>query len=168
MRGAFGLSLGEDGTPPTPNALSEVDGGDTVIRLVPLMDAYIPKDAKLPTSKAFEPSTADLEEARTLGRPVAITVWNARLTTVSEARTLMRSERERAAFGLRVGDVQDIARTDPERRLRVVATPIVPSEGPGSDGHCGIEGCDRPPGRARLEHKAILDRLAEKCSPVTG
>ena len=77
----------EVGTAPEPFSL--VDNGDAVVRFVPAKDAFIPPGAKFPSRKAFEPSTEDKEEALQLGRPVAISVWNRRHTTIAEARTLI-------------------------------------------------------------------------------
>lgn len=151
---------------PRPTPFTEVDSGDVVVRLVLLTDAFIPPGARLPTRKAFDASTDDKDEARRLGRPVAVTVWNRRYTTVPQARALMRSEKERAAFGLRVGDVSALGTIGGQRCMRVIASPLTPPEGPGSDGHCGIEGCDRPPQRPRIEHNGMLDVLAEKFFPV--
>lgn len=149
-----------------PVPYSVVDDDAVVLRFVPKKDDFIPPNARLPTRKAFEPSSDDLEEARALRKPVAVSVWNRQLTSVAQARVLMASDRERAVYQLRVAAIHAIGKVGNEKRLRVTARPFIPSTGPGSDGHCGIEGCDRPPGRSRKEHTAMLDKLADCCSPV--
>lgn len=148
-----------------PVPFSAVEDGATVVRFVLLADAYIPPGARLPTRKAFEPSTDDKEEAAELKRPIAITVWNRKHTTISEARALMASSKPRSPFGLRVGDVHAVGLVKNEQRLRVIASPLTSLE-PGSKGHCGVEGCDKPSGRPKLEHNAMLDELAGKTFPI--
>ena len=149
-----------------PTPFEPLEAGATIRRFVPLHDAYIPPGARLPTNKAFEPSTGDEDEARERGRPVMVSVWDKQFTTVAQARAIRGEAKAGQPFELTVKDVIQIASDLAKPRLKVLADPLPSEHREGADGHCGIEGCDRLSGAAKREHKDMLNRLATACSPV--
>jgi hypothetical protein len=163
LRGAFGLSQADV----VPEPFAEVPRDVPLLRFVPVAGGFINPTIPIPTWKAFEPNEGDKKEAEETGRPVAVSVWNRRLTTIAQAHALRGSAKPSLIFTLQVGDVHDVARSSGAigGRVRVLAMPYIPSIGPGSEGHCGIEGCDRQ-NVPRPQWRDMLQRLAEKCAPV--
>lgn len=149
-----------------PLAFVDLPDSVEVLRFVPTKDDFLPKGARLPTRKAFEPSSSDKAEGAARGRPPSISVWDRRRATVVQVRTLRPTAPLQAAFSLQVQTVVAIGVSGNDRHLRVLTDPIVPTIGPGSFAHAGIEGCASPKGRSKIEHKAMLDRLAEACVPA--
>jgi len=141
-----------------------------VLRFVPRRDDYLPPGAAFPTRLAFVPSTGDKEEARKRDREPTVSVWDRRRATVAQVVALRPTPNAQHVFQVQVARVVEIGQVGGAPRLRVLADPIVPRIGPGSFGHCGIEGCATPAkgiaGYSKLEHKAMLDDLAKACSRV--
>jgi len=143
-----------------PVSGTELEQHKTVFRFIPDQDRFIPPGARFPNGEAFEPSSEDKK-----GSPIRVTVWDTSLTTAAQARSLRPERGPALPYGLRVADVVEI-RNRLEPRLRVVAEPIEPPTGPGSDGHCGMEGLDRLSGASKKIHKAKLDEVAQKAFPL--
>ncbi len=129
----------------------ELEPEKSVFRLV--RSAFIPEGAEFPTGGTFEPSSEEKASS-----PVRVSVWDPELTTVAQARALYSGTASNIACILRVKDLAKLRARRP--LLRVVWEPIRPNRGPGSDGHCGIEGLKRPDSESRVQHKVFLDDLA--------
>jgi len=137
----------------------------TVFRLIREDGRFIPPGARVPNGAAFEPSDDDKQEAQATNTPVRVSCWDTDLTTVGQAKSLRPDRGPTLPFGLRVSDLVEI-RKIMEPRLRVVSDPLDPPKGAGSEGHCGIEGLDRPTGGDKKRHKAKLDEVALKAFPL--
>ena len=127
---------------------------------------FIPQGQSGFNGEAFTPSDTDKKDADELGTPVRVSVWETTVTTVEQARAF-RGGMPCRAFRLQVSEVLSVRAKWPNEaaRLRVVHDPLPKGDGPGADGHCGIEGLDRPPGVGRLVFKAIRDELARLSVP---
>ena len=112
----------------TPSFVRVADT-ELVFRL-PKEDVF-PADTDTPTEAAFFASSEDKVEGNRLNRRVAISVWDARLTTTEQAIGARDP-----ALRLRRCDlpVNELHRLD---GVQVIRWEI---DGPGGDGHCGIEG----------------------------
>lgn len=121
---------------------AKVDDGQLVFRL-PKEDQF-PPASDVPSELAFRPSSDDEKEAKALKRPVAISVWDAKLTTEGEARS------RRGASALKRCDLP-VGEVHKHEGLKVVRWEI---EGPGGMGHCGIEGLhtDVKADKPRVKH----------------
>lgn len=149
-----------------PDPFVDLPSEVAILRFVPTNNDYLPPGSPFPTRKAFEPSTGDKDEARERARPVSVSVWDRRRSTVGQVRALRPTPKPQVVFEVHVGTVVGIGTVDAVGRLKVFTDPIVPTKGPGSFGHCGIEGCATPRGDATLSkvaHKAMLDKLACAC-----
>jgi hypothetical protein len=134
---------------------AELAPDKTVFRLIPNNDRFIPPDARFPNGEAFEPSSEDKKL-----QPVRVTAWDRFVASPAQVRALRPERGPSVAYGLHVADLVEL-RQRLEPRLRVVAEPLDPPIGAGSDGHCGIEGLDRG-GSNRVKHKLKLDEVAQK------
>lgn len=138
-----------------------------VLRLVTLKDVFLPHGRDdLPIGAAFAVTEADRQEGQERDRPAMVSVWEHPITTVEQATSIRRADAAAAGrdsttefvpFWLNVAQVIDCGPVD---RLRVLADPRPPTDGPGAEGHSGIEGLDRRPGEARLIVKEMLDKIA--------
>jgi hypothetical protein len=152
-------------TPIAANPGDDLDRGLTVLRLAPNVHPFVPAGQPGVTGDAFHPSPADEEEAKELGQPIRLSVWETQLTTTAQAR-LIHGRLDTIAVTLGVADVLDIREKMAVALLRVVWDPLPPERGSGANGHCGIEGLDRPPGTPRPVYRAIWDELARKAKPL--
>ena len=157
-------------------------------RVVGRKERFIPTGQAFPNGTAFEPSRDDEREATERDHPVRVSVWNRALTTprqaaeqrvAAQARRGMASEAaDYGVFALGVGDVLAAAAwceaqglgADLRERVRVVHDPLEPEDGPGWEGHAGIEGLDRPTGSQKVLFKALRDEIARRCKelPLEG
>lgn len=135
----------------------------TVMRVVRQIHQFIPEGATLPTWLAFLPSSKDEQEAKVRSIPVRVSVWDTGITKVSEARRLRPDAGPTVPYGLFVGESIALSVKAANFRFRIVSDPIVPSHVHGSEGHCGIEGLDRPKGTPKQTHQAFVVDLAKGC-----
>ena len=141
--------------------IDELDSSATTMRLVLLINTYIPEGAAFPTGAAFDPSSEEVEDASTTGKPVRVSVWDRSRTTVRQAMA-MRSRNDVRAYQLAVVDVAAVREECKAPRLRVVRDMDPSVTGPGSAGHCGVEGLDRKAGAPRLESRSLRIALAKR------
>jgi hypothetical protein len=144
---------------------TELAEDKTVFRLIREDGRFVPPGARVPNGAAFEPSDYDKQEAKATDTPVRVSCWDTDLTTVGQAKSLRPDRGPTLPFGLHVSDLVEIRKTT-ESRLRVVSDPLDPPRGAGSEGHCGIEGLDRPTGGDKKLHKAKLDEVALRAFPL--
>ena len=144
-----------------------------VFRLAETGSHFLPEGARLPTREIFQPTTDDIEEGRQRDREPGVSVWDEARTTVPQAATI-RYDREDypegiKAFALVVGTIRTLG-VENDRRIDVVADPRIGDDWPGADGHCAIEGLQRPRGYPKRQHKALLVGLVEACNelPFSG
>lgn len=156
--------------PECPESFVDVPPEVWILRFVPTHDDYLPPGSAFPTRLAFVTSSGDKQEAQARGREPSVSVWDRRRATVAQVRALRPTPKPQRVFEVQVGRVIATGQVAGAPRLRVLTDPIVPSIGPGSSGHCGIEGCATPPkgiqGFTKVEHKAMLDKLAQACTAV--
>jgi hypothetical protein len=143
----------------------ELDESREVLRLVPDALPFVPPGQPGVNGEAFVPSTADKKEAEQRQQPVRVSVWDTQRTTLAQARQI-HGRSDTIVVVLGVVDIVQIRAELSAPRLRVVWDPRAPEDGPGADGHCGIEGLDRPREVPRPVHKAIWDELARRARQV--
>jgi hypothetical protein len=148
------------------NTGNDLPDHKTVLRVVKRIEQFIPVGATLPTWLAFNPSSKDFEEAQVRGLSVRVSVWDTEFTSVQQAQGFRQDAELNEPYGLLVGEARGIALAVANTRFRVVADPLIPSRGPGSEGHCGIEGLDRSAGTPKKIHQAFLVDLAKRCFPL--
>jgi hypothetical protein len=140
--------------------MEELQDG-VVLRLASIKHDF-PPDSPTLQLWHFELSENDKAHAARTGQPPRLSVFDAERTTPGQAQTIWGVEKESAAFGLRVREIQavHVAGLAP---LRVVRDPLAPPLGdlPGADGHCGIEGLARPPGEPKALYRELRVRLAD-------
>jgi hypothetical protein len=112
-------------------------------------------DGWKPTWQELAPSEADKQDALTRNGPVRVSVWDAQLTTIAAAKAFR--SRSTIALSAQVSGVVAAGARD------VVYEPLPPSDAAkaGADGHCGIEGLERPPNEPRPSWKERLQRVAD-------
>jgi hypothetical protein len=116
-----------------------------VVRLANAQSSFLPATAVLPLPQWLEPTHQDIEEAQKSGRPPGITVWDASLTNVEQAR-LLSGKPEGRAFAAQVTSCKKVA-ADHARQIAIVADPVDEKKpSPGWEGHALIEGLRRPAG----------------------
>ena len=133
---------------------SPVPGEHSVLRLpVPPKD-FTPEGWK-PTHQEFEPSGDDKRYAAEHGRFVRVSVWDAAITTVDEARAFRG--RPVIAIAALVAAVRTAGAT------AVVYDNLQPpdSDKPGAAGHAGIEGLDRSKGEPKIAWRTRLQKIAD-------
>ena len=131
---------------------------------------FVPEGARLPTIDGFHPSQDDKDEAAANNHAIRLSVWDWDLTTVEQAtafRRLPEDDPQSYAFSLSVGAVVAMAAQHRNARARAVHCPLPPSDGPGAEGHSGLEGCDRPTNTPRPAMKAFLADLCDLCVDVS-
>jgi hypothetical protein len=137
-----------------------------VFRLVELGSTFLPMGALLPLPEWFEPTTDDKDEGVRLGRPAGLSVWDKSLCSVGDAKAIRfypgTPPDDVKAFGLRVGEVIRIGMRH-ERSLQVVSDPHPLEFLNGYEGHCRLEGLERPVGYPRPRHKELKVDLAGAC-----
>jgi hypothetical protein len=148
------------------NAVAELDVGSTVFRLVRDEERYIPIGSSFPNGEAFAPSSADKSEAQQRGCPIRVSVWDRARSTVAQARAIYQGKVLTVAYALYVRDIAALRVALDRPRLRVVRDEL-PTDEPGADGHCGIEGLDRLSGESRQATKTLLDELARRAFAIT-
>ncbi len=140
-----------------------------VFRLAETGSQFLPEDARLPTYGIFQPSTADIAEGKELGREPGISVWDEAFSTVLQAAAIWYDNEDYPegvkAFALVVDTIRSLG-AEFERTVDVVASPISDDTRPGADGHCAIEGLQRPNGYPKKQHKALLLGLADACVEI--
>ena len=123
-----------------------------VFRLVTRNHEHFPPDAERPHPVAFTLTSADVNEGKARGLPPMLSVFDKSKTTIAEGRAIRtqqavsagRPVQETTPFGWTVAQIRAITVPNDKHfpRLSVVADPLDPPEGPGSDGHAGIVGLD--------------------------
>ncbi len=141
----------------------ELQSTDSVFKLVPSEDRFVPAGQKFPIGSVFEPSSNDKRDAQDRNTNVRLTVWDLELTTFREAKEIWSRAVACIAYGLSVADVLELRAICKLERWRVVRDPLPETAGPGHGGHCGFEGLDRAPGQKRTAYKTLLDELAQRC-----
>src|SRR5882724_301464 len=122
-----------------PEDGEELDASARVLRLVPRTNAFLPEGARFPTLEAFTPSSDEEHDALRTHKPVRVSVWDRSRTSIDQAVRL-RGRRDVVPFELPVWKVVEVRQRLNVPQLKVVRDPDPTLEGPGADGHCGIEG----------------------------
>lgn len=138
------------------------------LRLLKPGTAKLPAGHTEPDWEAFLPSTDDKEDAKKNSHPIRVSVWSREKTTIPQAREIMGLDATARAFAITDDTVARIAAATKRPELRIVPDPRPELKGrPGGDGHCGIEGCERPAGEQKTLWKDRLLVLARCCRDVT-
>lgn len=117
----------------------------------------------------FTPSTEDKRVAQESGKPVLLSVFDCKRTTVPQCLEIRELLPGTPVFNLLISEIKKIETPARDGFLRVVEDPL-PSPWnalPGADGHCGIQGVDRPSGCPRRDYRAVLSRLIDIAVPAT-
>ncbi len=144
----------------------KVSRDKTVFRLVKHTAELFPPDAEKPLPSAFALSADDKREGVDRGRQALLSVWDLTLTTVEEGKQLRNVDAEMTAFGLLVDDIEAIQVDD--FSMDVLHDPLPPELGPGANGHCGIQGLDKPKGTPKAFFKQLRFLLVESCFKIGG
>lgn len=138
----------------TPADGSPVPGERRVLRL-PVSPKDFTPDGWRPTHQELEPSTEDKSYAAVQGRPVRVSVWDATLTSIAEARAFRG--RQIIVIGAVAADVCGAG------AAAVVYDRLEPpaSEKPGAAGHAGIEGLERVSGEPKTAWRTRLQKIAD-------
>jgi hypothetical protein len=147
---------------------TELLPNQSVFRLVRLIPPrFVPEGKPGINGEDFAPSSDDKNDAKETNQPVRISVWETELTTVAEARSF-RNVGETLAYRLHVSSVIELrAQFQDVAGLRVVADPLLNCTKAGADGHCGIEGLERPLNGSRKRYKELRDELALKAEKMS-
>lgn len=107
-----------------------------------------------PTWQEFRPSSDDEEDAIQRGGSVRVSVWDARLTTIEQAKSFRTKE-----TWVLTGLVTSVLEAG---RYSIVYDPLhgAMSLCDGADGHAGIEGLSRVPNEPKAEWKKRLQAVA--------
>jgi hypothetical protein len=150
-----------------------------VFRLVSHNDEHFPPDAPKPHPVAFAVTKADREEGERRQQPPSLSVWDREKTTPAQGRQIRRNQAaaaeriaaEMTPFAWKVGVLHELLlENETEPRLTVVADPLEASEGPGADGHAGIQGLDGKKAEQKRDDKKRLlrSRLVDACYRLIG
>lgn len=133
---------------------SPVPDEHRVLRL-PVPPKDFTPDGWKPNHQEFEPSGDDKRYAAEHGRPVRVSIWDASLTTIAEARTF-RSRTVIAIAAL-------VTRVRAAGATAVVYDRLQPpdSDKPGAAGHAGIEGLERTKGEPKVDWRERLQKIAD-------
>jgi hypothetical protein len=112
-------------------------------------------DGWKPTWQELAPSEADKQDALTRDGPVRVSVWDAQLTTIAAAKAFR--SRSTIVLSAQVSAVVAVG----AREVVYDPLPMPEAAREGADGHCGIEGLERPPGEPRPRWKDRLQRVAD-------
>jgi hypothetical protein len=119
--------------------------GVVVFKFYPVPE--VTPEEPTPNELAFRPSDNDVADAMKKGHPIRLSVWDWTRTSVPQARVFRNVARAQDAWALKVSDVVVIAEEFEAERFRfqieplqVVEDPDLELQGPGADGHCGVEG----------------------------
>jgi hypothetical protein len=125
-----------------------------VLRL-PVPPKDFTPDGWKPTHQELEPSDGDKRYAAEHGRPVRVSVWDAALTTIAEARAF----RSRPVIAI----VAVVATVRAAGATAVVYDRLQPpdSDKPGAAGHAGIEGLERTKGEPKIIWRTRLQKIAD-------
>jgi hypothetical protein len=109
----------------------------------------------------FLPSSEDIRVAQETGQSVRVSVFETGRTTIDQCRAIRQVGVEVPIFSLAVERLRAVVAPGRNQCLRVVEDLLPPPVRfmPGADGHCGIEGLDRPAGCSRLAYRSILSEL---------
>jgi hypothetical protein len=119
-------------------------------------------------SDAFSPSSDDEAEAKARGfAHPRLSVFDAALTTVTQARRIQPSGKSKRAYALQVADMKSAAAQVGYPPIRVVRDPLPITDGPGRRGHCLIVGMTDKTAAPRPLRKALLDELDQRCYELT-
>ena len=141
-------------------------GPSTVLRLVVPQPAFVGDDRR-PTWRALRPTPDDLEEAKTKGMPVRVSVWDLELATLEEVEHFLRPTKPRAPFELAAADVAAAREHWSRPAVQLVADPR-PEDAPAAKAHCGIEGLEQDKGESEKKWGARLSFLSGRMQPHTG
>ena len=140
-----------------------------VFRLVTHIEHHFPPDADKPLPAAFSLTPEDKRDPSP-----RLSVWDKARTTVEQARMIRaraagaadRTPGNTTPFGFHVRDIHSVrVMGEDAARLSVVHDPLLPADGPGFDGHCGIVGLDgisNEPGRKNIR-KELRHQLVQRC-----
>lgn len=147
--------------------MEELESG-VVFRLAKVKEDFPPDSPRL-KSIHLELSTRDRLQAERTGRAPLLSVFDLGRCTVGQARTIHGGDSESLAYGFEVIAVRTI-RLEGVSTLRVLRDPLDPPDFdlPGADGHCGIEGLERPPGAPKMLYRELRTRLADLSFRVTN
>ena len=115
----------------------------------------------------FELSTADRKAAEETGRPALLSVFERSRTSVPEARAIT-GKADAAVFQLMIEQVVQLPVPGQGEKLAVRRDPLAPpaDQLPGADGHCGIQGLNRPSSVPRAHYKELRSQLADLATTV--
>ena len=133
---------------------SPVPGEHRVLRL-PVPPKDFTPDGWKPSHQELEPSGDDKRHAEESGRPTRVSVWDAVLTTIAEARAF----RSRPVITI----AAVVTRVRVAGATAVVYDRLKPSDSdkPGAAGHAGIEGLERTKGEPKIAWRTRLQKIAE-------
>jgi len=145
---------------------TSVDGDAQVFRLVYVGGVHLPASATLPLPHWLRPTTEDVEEGKRIGRPPGLSTWDAGVTTKTQAAAFLHNATPTPwkAFQTRVGAVRDLA-CKRVRSLDVLTDPLDDLR-PGAEGHCRIEGLQRPTGMLKRTQDSFLVDMVSLFSEV--
>ena len=138
-----------------------------VFRLIRI-SARFPPESDKPRVDDFEPSSADKARAATKGISVLVSVFDCDRTTVAEGRVIRGPSPEGyLAFKIDIADIRNKRIPGSRDYLRIYEDPLDPPESnmPGADGHCGIDGLERPPQAQRQAFKNLRAALCDCADP---
>lgn len=141
--------------------MEELESG-VVFRLAKVKEDFPPDSPKL-KSIHLELSTRDRLHAERTAHPPLLSVFDVERCTVGQARTIHGGDTESLAFGFEVVAVRKVRIEEGVLTLRVLRDPLEPpdSDLPGAEGHCGIEGLERPLGVPKMLYRELRTRLAD-------
>ena len=119
-------------------------------------------DGWKPTWQEFAPSEADKQDAVNRNGPVRVSVWDAQLTTIAAAKAF------RSRITIVLSAQVSAVVTAGARDAVYEPLPMPNAAKEGADGHCGIEGLERPSGESRPSWKERLQRVADCFRVVPG
>ena len=125
--------------------------------------AFVPEGARLPLATWLRPTDADVAEGAARGRPAGLSSWDAERTTVAQAKAFLSSAVNAIAYSMRCGAVRRVG-VQFKRNLDVVADPRDDDQRPGWEGHCLIEGLERPKGSTKKDQLDLSVGLLDACA----
>jgi hypothetical protein len=149
-----------DGSAPGAAHPEEVLPPARVMRVVKRVPKYVPAGQNYPTSEAFVPTDVEKEDARREGLAVRVSVWDDSITTSAQAVEFRRraapagNEPAFAVYRIAITDIHAVRDALVEPRLRIVRDVRDCNVGPGSEGHCGVEGLDAQRGAPNAKARA--------------
>jgi len=140
---------------------------DGIVFRLAFLQADFPPNSPHISLAHLRPSPKDLARAEEAGHAPLVTVFDAARTTVDQAVVIRNIPTPTVPFFWNVDKIIAIGSDAWPRAFRVFREELLPPDNglPGADGHCGLEGLQRPPDMPIKLFKEFREELRKMSRP---